>query len=46
MPDYREMYLKLFHASEKAVNIIILYFCGRTPYNKMYTSSSVRKGGS
>ena len=23
MPDYREMYLKMLHASEKAINILI-----------------------
>jgi hypothetical protein len=51
MPDYKEMYLKLFRASEKAVNILItaqqeceeLYISQPEPELKIVPLSSEKK---
>ena len=37
MPDYKEMYLKLFRASEKAVNLLI---AAQQECEEMYLSAS------
>lgn len=37
MPDYKEMYLKLFRASERAANILI---CAQQECEEMYLRSS------
>lgn len=36
MPDYKEIYLKLFRASEKAVNLLI---AAQQEYEEIYLSS-------
>lgn len=36
MPDYKEMYLKLFRASEDAVNILI---AAQREYEELYVSA-------
>lgn len=51
MPDYKEMYLKMFRASEKAVNILItaqqeceeLYISQPEPELKIVPLSSEKK---
>lgn len=52
MPDYKEMYLKLFRASEEAVNVLIaaqrkceeLYVSAPEPELKVITLSEQRGG--
>lgn len=52
MPDYKEMYLKLFHASEQAINTLIkaqqeceeLYIGASEPEFKIIPVSQKNKG--